>query len=105
MFKPVVFSSRRSWTFVVSALLVGDLLTCCGAFAKEPNAGSDRRGIVAEAPAGVRAVKVDGGYMVPYTEKIPGTDVSFEMIPIPGGEFLMGSPAGEPERGDDEGPQ
>ena len=33
--------------------------------------------------------------MVPYIEKIPGTDVTFEMIPVPGGEFLMGSPANE----------
>jgi formylglycine-generating enzyme required for sulfatase activity len=50
-------------------------------------------------------VEVDGGYMVPYTEKIPGTDISFEMIPIPGGEFLMGSPASEADRNEDEGPQ
>lgn len=64
-----------------------------------------KRGIVAKPPAGVRAIKVDGGYMVPYTEKIPGTDVTFEMIPVPGGEFLMGSPAGEADRADDEGPQ
>ena len=27
------------------------------------------------------------------------------MIPVPGGEFLLGSPAGEADRGDDEGPQ
>jgi formylglycine-generating enzyme required for sulfatase activity len=63
------------------------------------------RGIVATPPKGVRSVKVDGGYMVPYVEKIPGTDVSFEMIPIPGGEFLMGSPANEAHRHKDEGPQ
>jgi formylglycine-generating enzyme required for sulfatase activity len=63
------------------------------------------RGIVATPPAGVRSVKVDGGFMIPYTEKIPGTDVSFEMIPVPGGEFLMGSPAGEANRVKDEGPQ
>lgn len=27
----------------------------------------------------------------PYTQKIPGTPVSFDMAPIPGGTFLMGS--------------
>lgn len=64
-----------------------------------------KRGIVPEPPAGVRAVKIDGGYMVPYTEKIPGTEITFEMIPVPGGEFLMGSPANEADRTDDEGPQ
>lgn len=63
------------------------------------------RGIVATAPAEVRSVKVDDGYMVPYVERIPGTDVSFEMIPVPGGEFLMGSPAKEAHRNKDEGPQ
>src|SRR5215213_9091530 len=63
------------------------------------------RGIVATPPADVRSVKVDGGYMVPYVEKIPGTDVTFEMIPVPGGEFLMGSSAKEAHRNKDEGPQ
>jgi formylglycine-generating enzyme len=63
------------------------------------------RGIVATSPAGVRSVRVADGYMVPYVEKIPGTDVSFEMIPVPGGEFLMGSPPKEAHRHKDEGPQ
>ena len=63
------------------------------------------RGIVASAPADVRSVKVEGGYMVPYVEKIPGTDITFEMIPVPGGEFLMGSPGKEEHRNKDEGPQ
>jgi formylglycine-generating enzyme required for sulfatase activity len=40
-----------------------------------------------------------------YVEKIPGTEVSFEMVAIPGGTFLMGSPANEPGRQPDEGPQ
>lgn len=43
--------------------------------------------------------------MKPYTESIPGTDVKFELVPIPGGEFLLGSPASESKRKDDEGPQ
>jgi formylglycine-generating enzyme required for sulfatase activity len=41
----------------------------------------------------------------PYTEKIPGTDVAFEMVPVPAGRFVMGSPPGEPNRSKDEGPQ
>jgi formylglycine-generating enzyme required for sulfatase activity len=40
-----------------------------------------------------------------YTEKIPKTDVKFDMVAVPGGTFLMGSPKDEPGRGDDEGPQ
>ncbi|MGA2033496.1 MAG: formylglycine-generating enzyme family protein [Thermoguttaceae bacterium] len=42
--------------------------------------------------------------MKPYTEPIPGTDVKFDMLPIPGGKFLMGSPKGEKGHQADEGP-
>lgn len=40
-----------------------------------------------------------------YTEKIPGTDVSFALQPIPAGTFTVGSPASEKNRNADEGPQ
>ncbi len=45
------------------------------------------------------------GEMKPYAEQISGTDVGYDMVPIPAGEFLMGSPADEPMREADEGPQ
>ena len=37
-----------------------------------------------------------------YTEQIPGTMVSFNMVAIPGGKFEMGSPENEPFRNADE---
>lgn len=40
-----------------------------------------------------------------YIQKIPGSEISFKMIAIPGGDFFMGSPKGEKGRKDDEGPQ
>lgn len=43
--------------------------------------------------------------LAPYTETIPNTKITFDMVPIPAGTFTMGSPAGEPGRKDDEGPQ
>ena len=43
--------------------------------------------------------------MKPYTDIIPGTQATFDMVPIPGGTFLMGSPESEEGRKPDEGPQ
>ena len=40
-----------------------------------------------------------------YTDTIPNTKVTFDMVPIPAGTFMMGSPAAEPGRNADEGPQ
>jgi sulfatase modifying factor 1 len=39
-----------------------------------------------------------------FTEQIPGTNVSFDMIALTGGSFKMGSPDNEPLRKADEGP-
>ena len=66
---------------------------------------AERLGIVKEAPTSGPSVKIDGGFMVPYTATIPGTEVKFQMIPVPGGKFTMGSPEGEDGRNEDEGPQ
>lgn len=43
--------------------------------------------------------------MKPYKELIEHTEAKIDMLPIPGGSFLMGSPEGEPNRREDEGPQ
>ena len=40
-----------------------------------------------------------------YTQSIPGSDVKYDLVAIQGGEFLMGSPASEKGRKEDEGPQ
>ena len=47
----------------------------------------------------------DESEMKPYTNAIPGTGVRYVMVPIPGGEFVMGSPDPEKARKPDEGPQ
>jgi formylglycine-generating enzyme required for sulfatase activity len=43
--------------------------------------------------------------MKSYTNTIPGTKVNYAMVPIPGGEFVMGSPDNEAGREADESPQ
>lgn len=40
-----------------------------------------------------------------YSETVPATEVSFEMVEIPKGAFVMGSPELEVDRKTDEGPQ
>lgn len=40
-----------------------------------------------------------------YTSKVPKSGESYEMVAIPGGEFIMGSPASDPHRFVDEMPQ
>ena len=43
--------------------------------------------------------------MKAYTDTAPKTGKKFDMVPIPSGEFLLGSPEGEKDRKADEGPQ
>ena len=62
-------------------------------------------GIAKVKPASGQFVKIEGGYMVTYKTKIPGTEVEYEMVPIPGGTFTIGSPEDEEGRRKDEGPQ
>lgn len=40
-----------------------------------------------------------------YVQTIPGTELTFEMVSIPSGSFLMGSPDSEANRRADEGPR
>lgn len=63
------------------------------------------QGLVEDKPESGPFVETDRGFMVPYTLTIPGTKVSFEMIPIPGGTFMLGSSEEEEGREDFEGPQ
>ncbi len=66
---------------------------------------ADVPGLVPAQPASGRFVKTDRGYMVPYHTTIPGTDVTFEMQPIPGGTFRLGSPPTEKGHQPIEAPQ
>src|SRR5665213_311249 len=50
-----------------------------------------------------KAQKQDASFTA-YEQKIPNTTVSFRMVPIPAGSFLMGSPDKEKGRRADEGP-
>jgi sulfatase modifying factor 1 len=62
-------------------------------------------GLSSVKPTDGPCVKTEVGYMVPYKATIPGTEVTFDMVPIPAGKFSMGSPASETDREEAEGPQ
>jgi formylglycine-generating enzyme required for sulfatase activity len=62
-------------------------------------------GLVSEKPSSGPFVETKQGFMVPYKATIPGTEAEYEMIPVPGGKFKLGSPANEKDRQSDEGPQ
>ncbi|RLS30985.1 MAG: formylglycine-generating enzyme family protein [Planctomycetota bacterium] len=76
--------------------------------AEDPSGSSSAAGFVAgEAkPDGDGPmVQVPGGWMISYDERLPGSDVTFRMVPVPGGNYRMGSPESESDRHADEGPQ
>lgn len=85
-------------------------LGCMGVVAVAISAGRTDaeelpRGLMKDQPAEGRFVKVDQGYMVPYSVNIPGTEVTFTMQPIPGGKFRLGSPESEKGHKPEESPQ
>jgi thiamine biosynthesis lipoprotein ApbE len=65
----------------------------------------DEKQTVQQLHRRINAQSKPDAVMKPYRMTIPNSDVSFEMVPIPGGEFTMGTPATERGRGKDEGPQ
>jgi formylglycine-generating enzyme required for sulfatase activity/mono/diheme cytochrome c family protein len=73
---------------------------------KKEEAGGDEVAVVAGIHARIlsRLDVKDAAAMKPYTMQIPGTDVNYDMLPIPAGTFVMGSSEGEKGRKPDEGP-
>jgi formylglycine-generating enzyme required for sulfatase activity len=93
------FRARRSCLPGRIALSLGLLMAVAVADERPGFVAGDAR------PAGDGpAIQVPGGWMVAYDETIPGTDVTFRMLPVPGGTFRMGSPDDEGDRETDEGP-
>ena len=64
-------------------------------------------GLLPPAPARVadKLPRIEPRKHQGYTEKIPGKNVKFDMVAIPGGTYLMGSPSTEKGHRADEGPQ
>lgn len=85
---------------VLCAVIVSGLCGVAGAQSTLAELGLSK-----EKPSAGPFVEVEGGYMVPYTLRVPGSTVEIEMVPIPGGTFQLGSSEDEDGHEDDEGPQ
>lgn len=74
---------------------------------KEVAEGGDENANVAEIHKKILAAgnAASESEMKSYTETIPGTKITFDMVAIKGGTYMMGSPESEPNRKPDEGPQ
>ena len=74
---------------------------------KKEEAGGDEVATVTEIHKHIiaKSKAVSEAEMKPYTNTIPGTQVSFRLAPIKGGEFVMGSAATEKGHSADEAPQ
>ena len=85
----------RSILMLVAMILVATALFLAGTALAQTDSAPDGAvaslGIATEQPAEGPFVEVDGKFMVPYSHQIPGTEVTFRMIPIAGGVFKMGS--------------
>ncbi len=104
----------RFWLFLVATVVETVFLFCSSEIlsaqsttAETPSAQTTdlAPGIVRDKPESGPCVEIDGVFLVPYTATIPGTEIEFEMIPVAGGMFTLGSPGDEADRNADEGPQ
>ena len=94
----------RTWAAVLAALL-----TAAGAPAQTAKAGDE----AAAEHANVQRIyeriqareQASARKAGPATTVIPGTTVSFDIVPVPEGEFEMGSPPSDPHKQKDEQPQ
>jgi formylglycine-generating enzyme required for sulfatase activity len=88
--RPGTRARRLGRVWFVAAAIIGQPISTIGA-----DRVNDPRD-VADADAETQAE------MKPYTD-VAAANVTFDMVPIPGGKFVMGSPDAEPGRNADEG--
>lgn len=84
----VVLLTRTTFMSVFAAFIAGLAVTTGAAIGAQEDSS---------------AVSTDD--MKAYTQEISGTEAAIDMVPIPGGSFVMGSPSAEKGRKSDEGPQ
>ncbi len=89
---------NRKWRALLGIFLIGNLSLTCKSKQSIPDGTSKENSQPTEAIS-------TGDTFNGYTEKIPLTEIAFDMVEIPSGAFMMGSPDTEPNRNPDEGPR
>ena len=107
MSHPTFLSQTAPWSLTTFLLVVSLSLPASLRGAQDNEASkANTLGISKTQPESGPFVKLaDDAFMVPYSHRVEGTEVSFEMIPIPGGKTTIGSPDEQPGRSQDEGPE
>ena len=107
MSHPTFLSQTARWSLTTFLLVVSLSLPASLRGAQDNEASkANTLGISKTQPDSGPFVKLaDDAFMVPYSHSVEGTEVSFEMIPIPGGKTTIGSPDEQPGRSQDEGPE
>lgn len=93
----------RSAIALLACLVAPLSISVCRADPGAPR--GDLPGFSTTQPSDGPSIAVDGGFLVPYTLRVPGSDVEIPMVPIPGGTFLLGSPEDAEHHVEDEGPR
>ena len=107
MSHPTFLNQTARWSLTTFLLVVSLSLPASLRGAQDNEASkANTLGISKTQPDSGPFVKLtDDAFMVPYSHSVEGTEVSFEMIPIPGGKTTIGSPDEQPGRSQDEGPE
>ncbi len=87
------------------SLILGSFCTLSSVFGQESAAASGNVGFSKTKPTEGPTVEVEGGFLIPYKLTVPGSEVQIDMVPVPGGTYLMGSKAGAQHSQEHEGPQ
>ena len=107
MSHPTFLNQTARWNLTTFLLVVSLSMPASLRGAQDNEASkANTLGISKTQPDSGPFVKLaDDAFMVPYSHSVEGTEVSFEMIPIPGGKATIGSPDEQPGRSQDEGPE